>query len=77
MTLGEIGGDSVGHLAYCQVGSDLVKPVATGDGLGQPYRLLLGFLRAEFGVYGGVACIVESHEPKATLNCGRPLLGVA
>lgn len=67
--LGDMGGDSVGHLAYCQVGKDLVKPVATGEGLGQPYRVvLLGFLRAEFGVYGGVACIVESHEPKATLN---------
>lgn len=68
MILGDIGGDSVGHLVYCQVGRDLVKPVAIGEGLGQPYRVLLGFLRAEFGVYGGVACIVDSHDPKATLN---------
>ena len=36
MMLGDMGGDSVGHLAYCQVGKDLVKPVATGEGLGQP-----------------------------------------
>lgn len=70
MMLGDIGGDSVGHLAYCQVGKGLVNPVAaaTGEGLGQPYSVLLGFLRAEFGVYGGVACMVVSHEPKATLN---------